>query len=220
MNGGHDLGGMMGFGPIDPEPEEPVFHAEWERRMFAIEMATGAAGGWPIDEARHTHERATPTAYLSMSYYERWLASAGKRLLEHGLATAEEIASGRSLGPPAAIRGSKLLAADVAPGMATGKPYSRPTDTTPAFSVGDRVRTRNIHPAGHTRLPRYARGRIGTVERINGYMVFPDANAHGLGEDPKWNYAVSIDGAELWGPDADPAMSVSLDLWEPHLEGA
>ncbi len=217
MNGGHDLGGMMGFGPISPEPDEPIFHAEWERRAFAIDLATGAAGGWTIDYVRHTHERATPTAYLSMSYYERWVDSTERRLREHGLVTAEEVAAGRSLGPPVPTAG-KLSAADVVPGMAAGQPYLRPTDTKPAFAVGDRVRTRNIHPSGHTRLPRYARGRVGAVERVNGCMVFPDSNAHGRGEDPHWNYAVSFAGPELWGPNGDWAMSVSLDLWEPYLE--
>lgn len=218
MNGPQDLGGMMGFGPINPEPDEPVFHAGWERRVLAMEIAIrGAGAAWNLDMVRHARETIAPPQYLSMSYYQIWLTSQEKLFLAHGLVSAEELTSGRSLGAPAALP-DKLAPGDVVAVVAKRGSYERPPRAPAAFAVGDAVRTLNIHPAGHTRLPRYARGKRGTIERVHGAHVFPDSNAHGRGEDPQWCYSVRISGPELWGAQTDPRLSVALDLWEPYLE--
>jgi nitrile hydratase beta subunit len=217
MNGPHDLGGMMGFGPIKPERNEPVFHAPWEGRMFALDFAFGAADNQPIDANRHRHEKIPPPRYLNSSYYQKWLGSLELRVVEPGFASEAELAAGHSVNPPIHAHGL-LRGSDVANAVATRWPYTRPAGAPAKYAVGERVKTRNIHPIGHTRLPRYARAHIGTVERVNGYMVFPDSNAHGRGEDPHWCYSICFAGNELWGTDADPTLSVSLDLWEPYLE--
>jgi nitrile hydratase subunit beta len=218
MNGPHDLGGAMGFGPINPEPNEPVFHETWEGRMFALSFSFRGTKE-TIDASRHRHENTPPANYLASSYYQIWLGSFERRLLAGAVVTAAELSSGHSAIPGVNVDGI-LRAFDVAASVATRRVYTRPAKVAAAFAVGDRVRTRNMHPTGHTRLPRYARGHYGTIERINGYMVFPDSNAHGRGEDPHWCYSASFSGSELWGVGTDPNLSVSLDLWEPYLEAA
>lgn len=216
MNGPHDLGGMMGFGPINPEANEPVFHYRWEAHMFGVEILF-AGDGMTLDAGRHQHEKIPPPQYLNMTYYEKWLTSLEKRVLSHGIVTEAELASGISAGRPAQTP-SATGSLEISKALLTRNPYTRSAAAPAHFSVGDRVKTRNIHPKGHTRLPRYARGHVGVIERVNGCMVFPDSNAHGGGEDPRWCYGVRFDGRELWGSDADPMLSVSLDLWEPYLE--
>jgi len=216
MNSAHDMGGMMGFGPINPEQDEPVFHSSWEAHMFGVEFLFGG-DGLPIDAQRHQHEKIPPPRYLNLSYYQKWLTSLEIRLLKSGAVTAAELAS-RINASGVAPDADPDLAADVLSMVMARYPYTRPAAVPARFAAGDRVKTRNMHPTGHTRLPRYARGRVGTVERVNGYMVFPDSNAHGRGEDPHWCYSVVFDGRELWGPEADPALSVAIDLWEPYFE--
>lgn len=218
MNGGHDLGGMMGFGPVLAEVHEPVFHAEWEKRVLALRSAAGALGEWNIDMARHANETLHPVDYLSSSYYETWLKGLEKLLVERGLATREEIVTGRASQPPKPIRPPPGAAA-MAAALANGTSYERPSSTPARFAVGDDVRVRNINPNGHTRLPRYTRGKRGRVEKIHGVFVFPDANAHGLGPKPQWLYLVRFSGAELWGREGDPRLDVSIDAWESYIEG-
>ena len=219
MNGAHDLGGQMGFGPVVAEPDEPPFHAEWERRALAVTLACGAMGHWSIDDSRHARETLHPVDYLTSSYYEIWIKALEKLLAREGLVSAEELRAGR---PLAAAReaGRVLRAGEVAAALAHGSPSERPAVAAARFGVGDRVRTVNDHPAGHTRLPRYARGRLGRIERVHGVHVFPNAHAHGLGECPQWLYTVVFDGRELWGRAADPTLAVSIDAWEPTLEPA
>jgi len=220
MNGVHDLGGMMGFGPVIPEPDEPVFHAAWERRALALTLACGALGEWSIDTSRHTRESLPPAFYLSSSYYEIWIAALTNLLEWRGMVGAEELAAERALAPAKATRRSPPAASDIPALLARGGPCDRPMTGRPHFAVGDRVRARVINPAGHTRLPRYARGKTGVVERVQGGFVFPDSNAHGRGEAPQWLYCVTFTGRELWGDEADPGLSVSLDCWESYLERA
>jgi nitrile hydratase len=219
MNGAQDLGGQMGFGPVMPEPDEPPFHAEWERRALAVTLACGAMGHWSIDDSRHARETLHPVDYLTSSYYEIWIKALEKLLAREGFVSAEELSAGRSLA--VARKPDRVLpAGEVAAALARGSPADRPATVSARFAVGDRVRTVNDHPAGHTRLPRYARGRLGRIERVHGAHVFPNAHAHGLGECPQWLYTVAFDGRELWGRAADPALTVSIDAWESTLEPA
>ena len=219
MNGGQDLGGAHGHGPVTPEPNEPVFHAEWEKRALALTLAMGAPGGWNIDMSRFARENRPPGEYLSMTYYQIWLAGLEKLMAERGLVTPEEIAAGHAIGEPKPVPRT-LSAADVAKVLYRGGPTERETNTAARFAVGNRVRAKTMNPATHTRLPRYVRGHTGTVERVLGCHVFPDSNSLGLGEDPRWLYTVRFDGRELWGPDADPTIKVSIDAWEPYLDPA
>jgi len=217
VNGGQDLGGTHGHGPVKPEPNEPVFHDEWEKRAFALTLAMGRPGGWNIDMSRFARENCPPGEYLSMSYYQIWLAGLVTLLKERELVTEEEIAAGHAQGPAKPVT-RVLSPGDVAKVLYRGGPTERQTNTSAVFKAGDKVRTKNINPPTHTRLPRYVRGRVGTVERVIGYHVFPDSNATGAGENPQWLYTVRFDGRELWGPEGDPTTKISVDAWEPYLE--
>jgi nitrile hydratase subunit beta len=219
MNGAQDLGGMMGFGPIAIEQDEPWFHAEWERRAFGLTLAMGATGSWNIDMSRHARESLPPAEYLTSSYYEVWTKGVERLVVAAGLVNDEELRLGQSLAEPAPIK-HVLKAGDVAAVLARGGPAERPIEQPARFAVGDRVRTCNIHPRGHTRLPRYARSRKGVVELVHGAHVYPDTNAHGQGEQPQWLYTVCFSGRELWGQDADATLTVSIDAWESYLEPA
>jgi len=220
MNGAHDMGGMQGFGPVEAEPDEPVFHAEWERRIFALTLAAGSLGQWNIDKSRHARESQPPVQYLENSYYQTWLAGLEKLLLETGLVTAEELTSGQAAGPVAAALAERVLRPErVVETMGRGDRFRMDDEVAAKFAVGDEVRVRNAHPLGHTRAPRYARGRRGVVEHDHGVFVFADANAEGnrVGQHC---YGVRFEARELWGPDAPAADSVRIDLWDDHLEPA
>ena len=219
MNGAQDMGGMHGFGPVEPEPEEPVFHAEWERRAFALTLAMGMPGGWNIDMSRFARENRDPAEYLSMSYYQIWFAALETMLRERELVSQDEIDAARSLRPPKPVK-RVLSPDDVLKVLHRGGPTERETNSAPLFKEGARVRAKNINPLTHTRLPRYVRGHVGTIERVIGFHVFPDSNSQGLGEKPQWLYTVRFDGSELWGPEGDPTAMVSVDAWEPYLEPA
>jgi nitrile hydratase beta subunit len=226
MNGVHDLGGMHGFGPIEREDDEPVFHAPWERLVFAITRAARAQGLYNIDESRRAIERMEPARYLAASYYERWLASAVTNLVEKGVVTAAELEARMEL-LARTDRTDRHAAAsrnDV-PGLAErvlaslqGPPDFRRPGPAPKFAVGDRVLTRNMHPPHHTRLPRYARGKPGVIHAVHGSFVFPDTNAHGHGESQHPLYTVRFDARALWSESAEPGHeAVFLDLWESYL---
>jgi nitrile hydratase subunit beta len=219
MNGAQDMGGMMGFGPVEPEPNEPVFHAEWERRAFALTLAMGAAGLWNLDQSRHARESLHPARYLASTYYQIWLEGLVRLLAEAELVTREEIETGRQVAPPVPVK-RVLKAGDVDKVMAAGTTYARDPRAPARFRVGQTVRARNMHPFGHTRLPRYLRGRQGEVVRLHGAHVFPDSHAHGLGEDPQWLYSVRFAAREVWGEERNAADTVHADLWEPYLEPA
>ncbi|MCA1243643.1 nitrile hydratase subunit beta [Stappia stellulata] len=219
MNGAQDLGGMMGFGPVVPEPVKPLFHAKWEPRAFALTLAMGATGEWTIDMARFARESLPPPVYLTSSYYQIWLAGLERLLEERGLVTDEEIAAGRSLVDSRPVK--RVLAADkVAETLARGGPTERDAATPARFKPGDRVRAKTMNPTGHTRIPRYCRGHVGTVEAIHGVHVFPDTSAAGAGENPAWLYGVAFDGREIWGEDSAQDVSLRIDLWEPYLDPA
>jgi len=206
MNSVHDMGGMEGLGALEIDADEPLFHAAWEARVLAMTIAMGAWGRWNIDVSRHARERIAGPDYLAMSYYEKWLAGLTTLIAETGLASADEIVS------PA------LKAEQVPAALARGGPTSREVPAAKRFAVGDAVRARNLNPAGHTRLPRYVRGRRGVIERDHGAHVLPDANAHGLGERPERLYGVRFAAAELWGEGRGRGDSVHLDLWDSYLD--
>jgi nitrile hydratase len=217
MNGPHDLGGQMGFGPVAPERNELYFHADWEKRALGITLSCGAFGAWNIDESRHARENIPPAEYLSASYYEIWIRGIDMLLERHGLATPEELAEGRDLLPGTVPK--RVLKTEMVAGvLAKGGPCDRPVESVPVFAVGDRVRTKNFNPTTHTRLPRYARAKTGVVEAVQGSFVFPDDNAHGKGENPQWVYTVVFGAPEIWGEGADPSLTVSIDAWESYLE--
>lgn len=219
MNGGQDLGGTHGHGPVKPEPNEPVFHDEWEKRAFALTLAMGMPGGWNIDMLRFACENRPPGEYLSMTYYQIWFAALVTMLKERDLVAEDEIAAGHSLHPAKPVK--RILSPDdVAKTLHRGRPTERDTNTKAAFKPGDKVRAKNINPRTHTRLPRYVRGRVGTIDRVIGCHVFPDSNATGAGENQQWLYTVRFDGRELWGDDGDPTSKVSVDAWQPYLEPA
>jgi nitrile hydratase len=222
LNGVHDLGGMQGFGKVVREETEPVFHASWERVVYAISRAMTNAGICNIDEGRHSIERMTPADYLASSYYERWLDGRTRLLVEKGVISEDEIVTRQAYfqaHPDTAAAAFAKPPEHPTPGPASanGEAYMRPADRAPAFAPGDSVITRVTHPKGHTRLPRYARGKRGVVERLHGTQVFPDSHAHGMGEQAQALYSVRFDANELWGDSAEPNQTVSIDLWESYL---
>ena len=219
MDGAHDMGGVKGYGPVVPEADEPVFHAEWERRAFALTVAMSRPGGWNIDMSRFARENRPPQDYLSKSYFELWLAGLETLMIERGLVTREEIEAGKVLAAPKPGV-TPIAPQDVAPAILRGGPTERTPPAPAQFAVGDVVRMKDIHPATHTRLPQYVRGHLGTIELNHGCHVFPDVNALGKGEDPHWLYTVRFDGRELWGKDGDATLSISVDAWEPYMERA
>lgn len=217
MNGPHDLGGRHGFGRIAYEPDEPVFHERWESRVFGMSLSLLGHDGPNLDATRHRAERLDPVSYFGNGYYGRWLAAFELMLEEDGLLRPGEferwLALGRTAGSTAAAPGSNR-----SPLLALS--FVREVATPPAFNPGQAVVTRNHQPAGHTRLPAYARCRRGRIARVHPAMVFPDTHAHGRGEHPQYVYTVKFDGVELWGDAAEPGTCVCLDLFESYLAPA
>ena len=219
MNGVHDMGGMHNFGPVEREENEPVFHAPWEARIFALRQAMKPWRKWNLDTFRYERSMIPAADYLSMNYYEQFLVTLEALLVKTGLVTREEIASGEPA--PGSPKATPALTAGQVPAMvAKGNPSRRDVPVAARFQVGQPVRARNMHPAGHTRLPRYARGKQGVIERDHGVFVFPDTNAENLGENPQHVYAVRFAARQLWGEQASPRDSVYVDLWDDYLEPA
>ena len=222
MDGVHDMGGMHGFGPILIEEDEPVFHAWWEGHVYAL----GAAGGrfYPnIDASRHSLEKLQPAEYLASSYYERWLRRMELRVVELGLITEAELAGRQAeyaANPELEVphRSDPEFEARLQQRFQRQAPLHQPDGAPPRFKAGDQVLTKNIHPPGHTRLPRYARQKRGVIHIVHGSHIFPDTNAHGLGPQPQGVYSVRFEAQELWGEDAEGKGSVYIDLWDAYLE--
>jgi len=221
MNTIHDMGGMHGFGRIEVEPDEPAFHAEWERRVFALVTAVPFAVPFGDDSLRPAIESTPPAEYLASSYYELWLRGVTKLLLEAGAVTPGELATGKAASRPgAATFGRAATRDEIAKAIMTGFSPRRAEGKPPRFKAGDRVRTRNLHPTTHTRLPRYARDKVGTVTQDRGIFSFNDTNGSGQGEQPQHVYAVGFALTELWGPGHPPGDMLYLDLWDDHLDPA
>ena len=216
MNGVHDMGGMHGFGPIVREVNEPLFHATWEAHVRAMAVIAWSRDYFTLDAFRYGIERMDPAHYLRAPYFERWLASTELNLLENGFLTSDELDDRTEY-----FRQHPETARPRSVAAPTWEPPDQSSDPSlPAsqFAVGDAVMTRNVHPTGHTRLPRYARGKRGIIQRLHGPQIFPDTNALGLGENPQPLYSVRFEARELWGDSAEPRQTVSLDLWESYLE--
>ena len=228
MNAIHDMGGMQGAGPVAPEKDEPVFHEQWEKDAFAIAIATLGQGLYNLDELRHGTERMSWVHYLEASYYEHWLTSVETLLTEKGIISREDLKervkqfqeNSEQFASASSSNGPSQLAEQLETLVRNGGSTRRETGKTPRFQRGDQVVTRNIHPAGHTRLPRYIRGKRGSVERVHGTFILPDTNAHGQGENPQPVYAIKFDAREVWGEQAAARDSIYVDLWESYLEPA
>ncbi len=216
MNGIHDLGGMHGFGPVEPEKDEPVFHADWEKRMLGMFVPTFALGFYTIDEFRHTIERMGPQQYLATSYYEHWLHALETLALDKGVITEEEMHTGHAAAG-AAKSEPALKAEDVPKVVAAGASARVDADIKPKFKEGDMVVVRNINPPTHTRMPRYVRDKLGCIDRDHGVFLFPDSSAHGKGEKPQHCYSVYFSAQELWGSKVSRNDSVYVDLWDDYL---
>jgi nitrile hydratase len=216
MNGVHDMGGMQDFGPIVREHNEPVFHQSWEGRVYALNRATGAVGKWNLDATRYGIEVIPPVEYLRMSYYERWHARLVELMIARGMVTRTEVESGQP--DPASPKATPVMTAANISVLAPANPERHKIGTAPRFQVGQQVRARNMHPAHHTRLPRYARGKQGVIARHHGIFVFPDTNAQFAGENPQHLYSVTFSARELWGVQASPRDAVHLDMWDDYLE--
>ncbi|MCJ2053488.1 nitrile hydratase subunit beta [Methylobacterium sp. J-070] len=219
MNGAQDLGGGQGFGPVVPEPDEPVFHAAWERRVFAMAMAMGFTGAWNLDGSRAARESLPPAEYLASSYYAIWLRALEKQVAATGLATPAEMESGKAAEPAKPV--ARVLSRDgLEERFRAGFPSSRAAEAPARFAVGDAVLARNMHPTGHTRLPRYVRGKRGRIVRVDGVFVLPDTNASLAGENPTWLYTVAFTAQELWGESGEAGSVVTVAAFEPYLDPA
>ena len=208
MNGIHDMGGVDGFGPIVRKRNEPAFHFDWERRVFAMLLLAGRAAG-NTDEFRHAIERIPAPRYVNTTYYERWIDALETLFIEKGVVSRQELAA-RGVEPATASQPANLY-------RGTPSKSSRPRAR---FHVGDRVIARNLNPAGHTRLARYVRAKRGVIRHDWGVYVFPDSNAHGGGPRPQHVYSVAFKARELWGNDANPRDTIHVDLWEDYLIAA
>lgn len=211
-----DLGGARGYGPVEPEAEEPTFHGRWESRVLALTLAMGATRSWTLDQSRFAREDRPRHEYVSTRYYDLWFRALRRLLLESALVTRGEVESGVVSVPGTPIR--RLEAANVDEELSTGSRVDREPRTTARFTLGDSVTTTNTEPSGHTRLPMYARGKDGRIAAVHGAHVFPDTNVHGRGEEPQWLYTVEFDARELFGAEADRRSVVSIDAVEPYLE--
>jgi nitrile hydratase beta subunit len=219
MNGVHDMGGQQDMGPVVHEKNEPVFHAPWEGRIYALTRAMRAWRKWSLDADRHALELMPPVDYLRMSYYERWVHMLEAQLVQYGLVSKEEIERGQAA--PGSTKATPVLSLATSDRWLTrGIPSSEDPHVRPLFNVNQRVRARNINPTGHTRMPRYARGKTGVIARDHGVYLFPDTNAHFQGEKRQHVYSVRFTARELWGERASPRDSVYLDLWDDYLERA
>ncbi len=216
MRGPHDLGGVDGFGPVVPEPNEPIFHSSWEKRALGVVLANGAIGEWSLDQTRAKRESLPAVAYWTLSYYEIWLAAMAELLKERGIVSLAELATGRSESPAKKVSGKKLEAADVPAVLAGGSPYTRPAMKPANFAVGDKIRAVPQTHGGHTRLPTYATGKTGVVGAVRGNFAFADASARGDRSASAWVYSVRFRANDLWHNDSND--TVCMDLWEPYLE--
>ena len=217
MDGIHDMGGMDGFGPLPIERDEPVFHAPWEGRVYAMNTAVGVWGKWNIDAGRYGIEMRDPALYLQSSYYERWLYRNENLLVEHGIITCEELSNGKA---SSGNRETPPNAEEIFEKQRKSRSFRVDEDVAPKFKPGDAITVRNIHPKTHTRIPRYVRSNRGVIDRDHGVFIFPDTHAQFQGTKPQHVYSVMFTAQELWGPDAPSQDKLYLDLWDDYMDPA
>lgn len=217
MDGIHDLGGREGFGPVEVSSHYEGFHAPWEARMFGIVRTMGRPQDWNLDWFRHCRELIDPVDYLSRPYYDQWLQSYAAMLINSGLASAEEIASGKSQAPLAHPVSPPMQPDEVDAQLNRSQRFDGQAPTPARFKPGDAVHTIAHGTSSHTRLPAYARGADGVVTHYRGDHVYPDTNAL---NDKQYMalYTVSFKAGALWGDAENPEDEVHLDLWEAYLE--
>jgi nitrile hydratase subunit beta len=222
MDGVHDMGGMHGFGPVVVEGSDEIFHEDWEVRVFALSQLISLRGLVGGPGGRAIRESMDAAHYLEASYYERWLWSVERRLEAKGT-----IASGEVEAMMAGLTADESPPTATNPGLAATAikelrqgPPAMGTAVRPRYVPGDRVRVRRMHPAGHTRCPRYVRGAVGVVERVQGTDLLPDLATYGLPTEPEPVYAVAFASQELWGDSDEPPWTVLLDLFDDYLEPA
>jgi nitrile hydratase len=216
MDGTHDLGGRQGFGPVGAdEPEEP-FHADWEARMFGMARTMKRPSTWNIDWWRHSRELIDPADYLLRPYFDQWMQAYAALLVDDGLATVEELASGHAQTRSHAL-GQPITGAEAAKLVHRPSRYDRPLNRAPLYQVGQGVRAKALGTTGHTRLPGYARGRAGRIVQLRGSHVLPDASARGQ-EVAEPLYTIAFAAAELWPEAVGSKDEVMIDLWESYLE--
>ena len=223
VDGIHDMGGMHGFGGIVREENEPVFHAEWEKRAFGVALQAADGVGFGDDHLRASIERIPADVYLRSGYYELWIHSIQEVMERRGVLTKAEIETRMAAlaEPGRAAGGSGVTLDEVDAAMAAGASTKRPeAKAEPRFAVGDPVLVGNDHPAHHTRSPRYCRGRRGKVIADHGVFVFPDTNSRDLGENPEHCYTVRFAAEDVWGASARAGDTLCVDLWESYLEPA
>ncbi len=225
MNGMHDMGGMQGFGPVIYEEDEPVFHAPWEGRMYGIMRAIGRHQIYAPHGFRFALENIDSAVYLASSYYERWLIAMEKALIEKKLLSAEDLDEKTEFfrsHPEASLprRDDPHSLELLMNTMFARQPLHQEVGVEPQFKVGGLVKARNINPAGHTRLPRYVRGKKGVIARYYGVHDFQDTSAEGSRSGPQPVYNVRFEGRELWGDSAEQNQSLYVDMWESYLERA
>ena len=219
MNGPHDMGGMQCYGSVEPERDEPVFHDDWEKRALAMTVGMGFAGKWNLDISRFARESLPPDFYLTKSYYQIWIAGLQNLMLERGMVTQSELETGKLEIPGVEVK--RVVSADEMPdALLAGGPVDRDAIIEPGFAIGERVKALNINPQGHTRLPRYVRGKIGEIKSVQGCHVFPDSNARSEGENPEWLYSIAFHAQELFGSDAEDGNMIMVDCWGAYLEHA
>lgn len=219
MNGPHDMGGMQCYGIVEPEKDEPVFHADWEKRALAMTVGMGFAGQWNLDISRFNRESLPADFYLTKSYYQIWLAGLQNLMLQRDMVTSHELKTGELEMPGIEVK-RVVSPYEMPAALAAGGPVSRESSVEPGFGIGEQVLTLNINPQGHTRLPRYVRGKVGQIISVQGHHVFPDSNAKGEGENPEWLYSVRFDAQELFGEEAEEGNTVMVDCWGSYLERA
>ena len=220
MNGIHDIGGMDNIGPVPVKRDEPVFHDDWERKVYAMTLATMGAGIFVTDEVRYMTETIPPRDYLGFKYYEKWLYSLERMMLHKNVLTQEELDSGRVSAPELAADVQAASPERMQYGMSNRIPVFVDADVPPRFKAGDAIVARNLNPLHHTRLPRYVRGRRGVVETNHGIFLLPDTNAHGGPARPQHVYSVRFSARELWGDDAPARDSLYIDLFDNYLDPA
>ena len=217
MNGIHDLGGMDGFTLQERDPKEPLFKHEWEKLVFGTALSLDSP--WCVDEMRFAIESMPPDEYLTVPYYARWLYAVEKLVVQYELVTERELKSAG--GPAARVKGSQPSTPEEVLRLLSGEATGRvDEDVPPRFLVGDKVIVRKEHPRGHTRAPRYVRGRRGTVHRDHGVFMLPDARALGQEDRPQHCYSVMFSSSELWGGRANLRDRVYVDLWDDYLQPA